>query len=132
MPVPATKIFAKCLVSRIERARSCLDAAPQRADLNYNLKRKDATFLLGHLVMLSTKHLRGQLTGPRKLLPRWVGPYTVVRMVGSVAIEIQLPSEFHIRSTFHISLLRPYHGKAPVITVKPGTVAYEDKMHFIK
>ena len=126
LPVPAAKVFAKSFVSRIEEAKSYLDAAQQRAKLYYDVKRKDLTLKPGQLIMLSTRHLRGQLTNPRKLLPRWVGPYPVLRIIGSVAVEIQLPPEFRIHNTFHISLLRPYHGKVPESPVEPGPIAYEN------
>ena len=87
---------------------ACLEAAQQRSEDHYNRNKKAVSFLPGQLVLLNTRNLRGLVQGPRKLLPRWVGPYPVVRMVGSVAVELRLPSDMRLHSTFHVSLVRPY------------------------
>ncbi|GIM02151.1 hypothetical protein Vretimale_7055, partial [Volvox reticuliferus] len=60
----------------------------------------------------------------RKLLPRWIGPYPVVRMVGNAAVELALPSDMNIHPTFHVSLVRPYRGTepAPVTMDTPAAV----------
>ena len=81
--VPAAKVFAKSFVSRMADAKACLEAAQQRTADYYNKAKRDVTFRAGQLVMLRTKNLRSLAEGSRKLLPRWVGPYPVVRMVGS-------------------------------------------------
>jgi len=47
----------------------------------------------------------------RKLLPRWVGPFTVVHVYSDVAYKLDLPATYkaaHIHPTFHVSLLKPY------------------------
>ncbi|GIL61702.1 hypothetical protein Vafri_16094, partial [Volvox africanus] len=112
--VPAAKTFAKSFVSRMSDAKSCLDAAQQRAADYYNKSKRDVVFSKGQLVLLNTKNLRSFAERSRKLLPRWVGPYPVVRMVGSVAVELTLPSNMNIHPTFHVSLIRPYKGPVPV------------------
>ena len=57
-------------------------------------------------MLLSSAHL--PLPAGRKLGQRWVGPYRVLRRVGSVAYELELPSSLAIHPIFHVSLLRPY------------------------
>ena len=109
--VPAAKSFAKNFVSRLTDAKACLESAQQRAADYYNRNKKDVTFTPGQLVMLSTKNLRALAVGSRKLLPRWVGPFPVIRMVGSVAVQLRLPSDMRIHSTFHVSLIRPFRSK---------------------
>jgi hypothetical protein len=108
LPVPAAKAFVKSFVSRLTDARSCLEAAQQRTAAYYNQGKKDVTFSPGQLVLLSTKNLRMTVEGSRKLLPRSIGPFPVVRMVGHAAAELQLPPHMRIHKTFHVSLLRPY------------------------
>ncbi|GIL88494.1 hypothetical protein Vretimale_15320 [Volvox reticuliferus] len=65
------------------------------------------------MVLLSTKNLHSFAEGSRKLLPPWIGPYPVVRMVGNVAVKLTLPPDMNIHSTFHVSLVCPYHGTEP-------------------
>ncbi|GLI62700.1 hypothetical protein VaNZ11_005377 [Volvox africanus] len=95
-------------------AKACLDAAQQRTTDYYNKSKRDVIFSVGQMVLLSTKNLRSLADGSRKLLPRWIGPYSVVCMVGNVAVELSLPSDMNIHPTFHISLIRPYRGKEPI------------------
>ena len=128
VPVPAAKTFVKSFVGRLSDAKRCLEAAQSRTAAYYNRDKKDVVFTPGQLVLLSTKNLRSLAEGSRKLLPRWVGPYPVKRMVGSVAAELELPSDMRIHPTFHVSLLRPYRTNAvpsaDTPAVDPGPVAW--------
>ena len=46
----------------------------------------------------------------RKLKRRFVGPFFVVRQVGPVAYELELPKPWKIHNVFHTSLLRPFRS----------------------
>lgn len=109
--VPAAKRFAQSFVTRLAEAKACMEAALQRSADYYNRNKKDVSFLPGQLLMLSTKNLRQLAQGPRKLLPRYIGPFTAVRMVGKAAVELCLPSDMRIHPTFHVSLVRPYRSR---------------------
>ncbi len=51
----------------------------------------------------ASRHLyRGPKT---KLLPRWLGPFTVEHVVGPNAVRLALPDKWRIHPTFHVSLL---------------------------
>ena len=46
-----------------------------------------------------------------KLSPRYVGPYQIVKRVGSVAYELELPLEMSmVHPVFHVSMLRKCLG----------------------
>jgi len=46
-----------------------------------------------------------------KLIPRFIGPFEVLRRVGEVAYEITLlPSLPGVHPVFHVSMLQKYHG----------------------
>ena len=46
-----------------------------------------------------------------KLSPRYVGPYKVMRRIGKVAYELELPSEMDlVHPVFHVSMLRKCVG----------------------
>ncbi|XP_070022204.1 uncharacterized protein [Nicotiana sylvestris] len=46
-----------------------------------------------------------------KLSPRYVGPYKIIRRIGRVAYELDLPSELEaVHPVFHVSLLRKCIG----------------------
>ena len=46
-----------------------------------------------------------------KLSPRYIGPYKIIRTVGTVAYELELPSELEsVHPVFHVSMLRKCIG----------------------
>lgn len=50
-----------------------------------------------------------------KLAPKYFGPYQVVRKVGAVAYELELPSHSRIHPVFHVSLLKKKLGNDAVV-----------------
>ena len=62
---------------------------------------------MGDRVLLSTRHLR--LRGvPAKLQRRYVGPFTIIEVIGTQAYTLELPEEWKIHNMFHVSLLKPW------------------------
>ena len=54
-------------------------------------RRREQRFSSGDQVLLSTEHLNMKNAPIRKLKKRFVGPFFVVRQVGPVAYELDLP-----------------------------------------
>jgi hypothetical protein len=108
----STSDTADAVVSTIQdavcRARKCLEAAQQRQKAYADRVRRDVSFVVGTDVLLSTKHINLQMKGTPKLLPRWIGPFKVVKQVGSVAYQLELPANLKIHPVFHVSLLKAY------------------------
>ncbi|KAK3540659.1 hypothetical protein QTP70_034514 [Hemibagrus guttatus] len=70
------------------------------------------TYRVGQLVWLSTKNLNLRITC-RKLSPKFVGPFEIVRQVNPVSYCLRLPWTYRICPMFHISLLKPAHDRQP-------------------
>jgi len=44
-----------------------------------------------------------------RLVPRYDGPFEVMRKVGAVAYRLNLPKKLKLHPTFHVSYLQPFH-----------------------
>jgi hypothetical protein len=92
--------------------------------------RADVAFAMGELVLLSTKNLKLKGSSPRKLLPRYLGPFKVLATIGKVAYRLELPETMRIHNVFHASLLQKYtEGRGtrtppPVPEVVDGELEY--------
>ncbi|WMV32722.1 hypothetical protein MTR67_026107 [Solanum verrucosum] len=71
--------------------------------------------------------------GKKKMLsPRYIGPYKIIRRVGQVAYELELPQELSaVHPVFHVSMLRKCVGDPSYITpIKDvqltGDLTYEE------
>jgi hypothetical protein len=68
--------------------------------------------------MLDTKNLSLAAHDCKKLKPRFVGPFEVVKLVGTMSYKLQLPATMKIHPVFHVSLLKPYSG-TPIVPPAP-------------
>ncbi|CAG7852966.1 Transposon Ty3-I Gag-Pol polyprotein AltName: Full=Gag3-Pol3; AltName: Full=Transposon Ty3-2 TYA-TYB polyprotein; Contains: RecName: Full=Capsid protein; Short=CA; AltName: Full=p24; Contains: RecName: Full=Spacer peptide p3; Contains: RecName: Full=Nucleocapsid protein p11; Short=NC; Contains: RecName: Full=Ty3 protease; Short=PR; AltName: Full=p16; Contains: RecName: Full=Spacer peptide J; Contains: RecName: Full=Reverse transcriptase/ribonuclease H; Short=RT; Short=RT-RH; AltName: Full=p55; Contains: Re len=75
-----------------------------------NKHRRPAPFAEGDLVYLSTKNLSIPKGRARKLIPKYIGPYKIVKViVPGASFRLELPAELKqrgIHPVFHASLLR--------------------------
>jgi hypothetical protein len=64
---------------------------------------------VGDKVLLSTKYLNLKHSKrSRKFLPKWIGPFEVVQVVGPVAYELKMNPGWRVHPVFHVLLLEPY------------------------
>ncbi|KAL0147487.1 hypothetical protein M9458_057202 [Cirrhinus mrigala] len=69
-------------------------------------RRPNPPYEPGQWVWLSTRDLRLRLPF-KKLSPRYVGAFKIIRQVTPVSFQLELPAEYRISPTFRVSLLKP-------------------------
>jgi hypothetical protein len=88
---PASAAFVERLQSSLSFARKCLIAAQQRLKAVADKRRIDQEFKVGDKILLSTKYLNLKHSKKsRKLLPKWIGPFEVYKVVGPVAYKLKM------------------------------------------
>ena len=97
-----------------EEAKVALEKAQGKMKKYIDRKRKKVNeYKVGDLVMLSTKDLKYQIIGRRteKLTERFIGPYTVKKIISAIAVELKLSSTIRIHSVVNISRICRYIGQ---------------------
>jgi hypothetical protein len=123
--------FVERLQSSLSFARKCLVAAQQRQKAFADKNRVEKTLKDGSQVLLSTKYLNLKHSKrSRKLLPKWIGPFKVVQVVGPVTYELKINPGWRVYPVFHVLLLEPYKKSGRVQTPLPpiemeGALEYE-------
>jgi hypothetical protein len=114
-------------------AKKCLVAAQQRQKRYYDQGHREVSFKIGEEVLLNSKNIhmrtqKGRRSTP-KLLPKWIGPFKVVQLVGAVSYKLELPPTMKVHPVFHVSLLKPYLSDGRM--QPPGPVLIEGEAYFM-
>lgn len=106
---PAVREFALQKKEALMAAHDSIIAARVKQTRDANRKRQDVPFTLGDLVYLSSKHISFKKGLARKLLPKFLGPYKILKDFGNASFQVELPTHLKrrgIHDVFHSSLLR--------------------------
>ena len=112
---------------RISQAKLCLQQAQARQKAYADTHRRDVSFTEGDQILLSTKNikLKKAKEASRKLMPRWIGPFRISKLVGTAAVKLDLPPKWAIHPVFHVSLIKPYLSNG-LVQPPPSSMDYID------
>ena len=95
--------------------------------------RSDAqSYAVGDHVWLSTDNLCLPRAS-RKLSERWLGPYSIMKLVGTNTVEHRLPHSMRIHLVINISHVKPYRDRLPgqpVSTPSPSIVTEDHEEEY--
>lgn len=117
----------------IELAKMRMKAAQDRQKRYTDGKRKFVEFSIGELVYVKISPMKGVMRfGYKgKLSPRYIGPYPIIGVIGTVAYRIQLPESLSgVHNVFHVSMLRKAVAD-PLVVVDPQEIPVEENATFV-
>ena len=106
---PNVRIFAQKKKLALMSAHDSVIAARVKQTRDANRKRQEAPFKEGDLVYLSTKNISFAKGLARKFIPKYIGPYKILKDYNNQSFKIELPAHMKQRGVhdkFHASLLR--------------------------
>jgi hypothetical protein len=75
---------------------------------------KPTSFDTGHLVLVSTRYVRPafikQAGGNKKLLPKFIGPFSVTRKASPTSYQLDLPLSLKVHPVINIEYLKAYNS----------------------
>jgi len=102
---------------------------------NYADRRvRDVAFMVGEQVLLWVSPMKGVMRFRKKgkLSPRFIGLLEVLRRVGEVAYELDLPPSLaRVHPVFHVSMLRKYHSN-PSQVLDFSSVQLEKDLSYVE
>jgi len=130
---PGVLKYVHHMQTALNKAKKCLIAARQRQKAYADTKRSEHTIKLHDDVLLSTTNIHLKCPGTRKLLPKWIGPFTVIQKVNPVAFKLALPVTMaSVHPVFHVSMLKPYQASGSVQPPPPIIDDEGDLVYFVE
>lgn len=109
-PNPTATRFVRQLQADYAEATDRVKKAQEVQKKHADKRRRDYKFKIGDKVLVSTAEINFKLPGQsKKLLAKYIGPYTVTEVINDNAYKLELPSSLsRLHPVFNITRLRPY------------------------
>ncbi|MBW0474056.1 hypothetical protein O181_013771 [Austropuccinia psidii MF-1] len=105
---PTAKDFHDMWKRACDTAAKCIAEAKEYNKQRWGKTHMEPDFKEGDQVLVSTLNFKN-LKGPKKMRDSFVGPFTIIRLIGKNAVEVKLTEEFSRKHpVFPVSLVKPY------------------------
>ncbi|MBW0483060.1 hypothetical protein O181_022775 [Austropuccinia psidii MF-1] len=105
---PTAKHFHDMWKKACYTASKCRSGAKEYNKQRWEKLHMEPDFREGDQVLVSTLNLNN-LKGPKKMRESFVGPFTIIKLIGENAVEVRLTEEFSRKHpVFPVSLVKPY------------------------
>ncbi|GJX66652.1 putative reverse transcriptase domain-containing protein [Tanacetum coccineum] len=119
---------------KISQIKDRLKAAQDRQKNYVDKRRKPLEFSVGDYVLLKVSPWKGMVRFGKKgkLAPRFVGPFKIIKKVGTVAYRLDLPEKLNgVHDTFHVSNLKKCLAD-PTLQVPLDEIRIDDTLNFVE
>ncbi|MBW0590043.1 hypothetical protein O181_129758 [Austropuccinia psidii MF-1] len=105
---PTVKDFHDMWKRACDTTAKCIAEAKEYNKQRWDRTRTEPDFKEGDQVLVYTLNFYN-LKGPKKMRDSFVGPFTIIRLIGRNAVEVKLTEEFSRKHpVFPVSLVKPY------------------------
>ena len=110
---PTEKQSVAQLVQRIhdtlQQVKQRLGTSQERQRRSANRKRRPVEYHVGDKVLVQSQLFRPKMPEIQKLLPAYMGPFTITAVPGPVTVKLDLPEGIRSLRVVHVSRLKPFH-----------------------
>lgn len=114
--LPATKQSVQELVAKIHRCQEGIKeqlAKSQEAQRKYaDQRRRDVQYNEGDRVLVDSNIFTLKDKEIFKLVPKYMGPFTITAVPGPVTVKLDLPVQLKTHNVIHVSKLKPFFQTA--------------------
>jgi hypothetical protein len=123
---PAAQKFTEQMQDALASAKRYLEAAQQKDKHYADKHRRPVLFEVGEQVLLASKNIKLVKGGSHKLLPRYIGPFTITKVVNANAYQLDLPSTMRHHKVINVSWLKKYIAE-PGAMIPPMPVIIDNE-----
>jgi hypothetical protein len=118
--LPTLDVVFRDLDDTLSRIKELLKSAQDRQKSYADQNRAPHEFAEGDQVLLATKHLKFK-SGVKKLHPKFIGPFKILKMVGQNAAKLELPPVYdRVHPVFHVSLFKAFKPSGTFSPLPPA------------
>ncbi|GKE45835.1 hypothetical protein Tco_1473119 [Tanacetum coccineum] len=121
-------------IEKISQIKDRLKVARDRQKSYADKRRKPLEFSVGDYVLLKVSPWKGvvRFGKKEKLASRFVGPFELIKKIGSVAYKLDFPKELDgVHDTFHVSNLKKCLAD-PTLQVPLDEIQVDAKFNFME